>query len=244
METTTVIDKKKVTNSTSVSNFSGFTGFLETEDGRILTESCEMTANRRKLVSRIVKLASLGVAVAMYFAAGLFNAICYGLIFFLLGSIVTFVFGRIAGSARNKYFDARWNHGLKIAEAVGGAMGMNYYSFYNGELFLYSSEMCMLIWVEDGKTITYNRNNIKEVTLEHVHLGSTSTSTSSHSGSSYAWTNNYATYKGKTNTTTSTVDQYEWRLDVFSNFMEYPKISLVFDEKEENAAKQIYAIVK
>lgn len=244
METIAVIDKSKLTNSTNVSNYSEFKGFLSTEDGRILTESCDLTAKRRKLVSRIVMYTAFAIALAMYFASGLFNGICYGIIFYLLGSVVTFVFGRISNSARNKYFDERWNYGLKMAEAVAGAFGMNYYSFYNGEVFLYSPEMCMLNWVEDGKTIVYRRDNIKEVTLEHVHLGSTSTSTSKHSGSAYAWTNSYATYKGKTSTTTSTVNQYEWRLDVFSNVMEYPKITLVFNENEENAAKQIYAIVK
>jgi len=247
MESITTTEKNKLTSFTNVSNFTNFIGFLQTEDGRILTESCDFTAKRKKLVSRIVLAIAVGIFVLMYLFAtprSMFNSIAYGIIFYLLGSIVTFIFGKIEKSAVNKYFDGRWEYGIKIAEAVSITYGMNYYSFYNGEVFLYSPEMCMLIWVEDGKAIVYKKENIKETNLEHVHLGSSSTSTSKHSGSSYAWTNSYATYKGKTSTTTSTVDHYEWRLDVFSNIMEYPKITLTFSESEEDAAKKIYAILK
>ena len=247
MEQVISSDLQKIENSTNVSNISGFSGFSETEEGRILAESCNYTAKRKKAVSRIVLAVAVGVAFLMYLFAkpqSLFNSIFYGIIFYLLGSIITFVFGKIDKSANKKYFNARWDYGIKVAEAISSSLKTNYYSFYNGEIFLYSNELCCLIFIESGQVIIYKRNNIKEVNLEHVHLGSTSTSTSKHSGSSYAWTNSYATHKGKTNTTTSTVDHYEWRLDVFSNVVEFPKITLTFSDGEENAAKQIYALLK
>ncbi len=44
----------------------------------------------------------------------------------------------------------------------------------------------------------------------------------------------------------TTTDHYEWRLDVMTNFIEYPKLSLVFPDSQdgEASAKTIYAVLK
>jgi hypothetical protein len=119
---------------------------------------------------------------------------------------------------------------------------------------------------QPGELILYNKNNIKEIKLERVHLGSritsyTSGSSVSHTrGSSYTGLLNTVLwnplgrrkYSGVTgtsldsSTTTQTTEQYEWHLDIFCDFFEHPKISFIapHDPTVEEEMKQVYALLK
>lgn len=236
------------TVSFNVSAKTDFQGFLNTEPGKLLMDKWKQAYK----ISRYIFWGSVGLVGALllyyWFSEGFFSGILMGFVFGAIALAVNWVVDKYVANHQNKYWDGRWDHGIKIAEALARLLGTNYYSFYVGEVFFYSSQLCALLWVESGTVIVYQKENIKEVTLEHRHLGSTSTSTSTskHSGSATSWSSSYATYSGKskTKTTTQTVEHYKWCLDIYSNLMELPKMSLDFRDNEEDIAKQIYAVVK
>lgn len=231
-----------------ISTKTDFNGFLETENGKTLMDKW----NQAYKISRYVFWGSAGLVIALilyyWFSEGFFSGLLMGFLFGAIAFAINWVVDKYVAYHQNKYNSGRWDYGIKMAEALSRILGTSYYSFYVGEIFFYSGQVSAMLGVESGKVMVFQKENIKEVTLEHRHLGSTSnsTSTSKHSGSITSWTNSYGTYSGKTktNTTTQTVEHYNWCLDIYSNIVEFPKFSLVFRDNEEDIAKQIYAVVK
>ncbi|GHT68377.1 hypothetical protein FACS1894110_15770 [Spirochaetia bacterium] len=126
------------------------------------------------------------------------------------------------------------------------------------EKLFFGNEGCVLINIESGRAILYSKENIKNVMLEHKHLGSSTSGYSYTNGGmdsggqlifhvnrnvSIADSVHYDTYV-ESEHESETTEYYEWHLDILTDFMEYPNLSFVFDDDSEGIreAKVIYGI--
>ncbi len=196
--------------------------------------------------------------IGFFSNGGFFLGLILAILAFVVLTGVTTFLNYLRKKAYDKMNQAQWDHTLDTAYKVSEVINGKGYGFGDWTFFCYNSNGCVYGDMRQGDICGLSKENIKEVMIEHVHLGSTSVGKSesntkgSISGSSIHWGSGFSTnsgkYKGKTVTTSieNTTNHYEWRLDILSNFMEYPKISLLFaDDKEgEAAAKSIYAVLK
>jgi hypothetical protein len=126
------------------------------------------------------------------------------------------------------------------------------------EKLFYGNEGCALVNAETGRIIIYGKDNIKNVLLEHKHLGSSSFGSSYSDGEidgggeliyhvhpniSIAGGSHADTYQETTHES-ETIELYEWHLDILTDFIEYPKLSFIFDDDSKGVeeAKVIYGI--
>lgn len=232
--------------------------FRETSEGQKANADWTAASDRATLVKRgIWVLTGLTFIVFNFLtSAGLFTSFFYALLVYVIGIIPNKILRSMENKAADKFFEAKWNHTLHLTdEILNKYLGGRAYSFYDGRVLFYSDKNCVYSDCDTGETVAYDKSNIKEVMLEHVHLGSTTTgtSTSKTKGSineSLLSSSNFRMFNQKSTTTTTSVsntkDHYEWRLDIMTSFIEHPKLSLIFpDSKEgEEAVKTIYAILR
>ncbi len=141
---------------------------------------------------------------------------------------------------------------LFIRPLANKLMGGYWRSFRTGtQCIIYGEDGLIYFNTHDGTLVAYNKSNIKDVIRERLHLGASTNSQVSSCTSTYAY-NDYTGIGARagSNTSTSgysnTTDYYEWHLDIFTDFIDYPKISLVLDDtpSAENSIGEIYAILK
>ena len=124
-------------------------------------------------------------------------------------------------------------------------------SFRSGlQCIIYGEDGFIYFSTRDSILVAYNKSNIKDVTRERVHLGAATNSQVSGYTSTYAYDDYLSTgVRASSNTSTSgysnTTNYYEWHLDIFTDFIEYPKVSFVLDDSPstENFIGEIYAIL-
>jgi hypothetical protein len=120
---------------------------------------------------------------------------------------------------------------------------------FNNWCFLFYSKLgCACIDLISGEMVIYAKENIKDVLLEHVKIGSSTVGTSYSEGDTYRgiiFNFHYKSYSDSGINTDSIVN-YEWHLDILTDFLEYPKLSFVFDDNSigQDEAKIIYGILK
>jgi len=128
------------------------------------------------------------------------------------------------------------------------------YFYYFTDAIIYDNNICAYFSTNTGVFVIYNKNNIKDVSRERVHLGTHTTSTSNTSGTSEKTLANtlgidpFGTrnYSGSTSTSSHSREIYEWHFDIFTDFMPYPKVSMVLPDDKfiENEIGKAYGILK
>ncbi|GBU27400.1 hypothetical protein R84B8_00930 [Treponema sp. R8-4-B8] len=126
--------------------------------------------------------------------------------------------------------------------------GFRAFEFDNWGFLFYSKLGCTCIDLKSGEMVLYSKENIKDVLLEHVHLGTTTTGSAYTSGGmdrGIIFDFHYTQYSD-TSVDTDSIQHYEWRLDILTDFLEFPKLSFRFadNSKGEDEAKIIYGILK
>jgi len=124
------------------------------------------------------------------------------------------------------------------------------------EKLFFGNEGCTLVNIESGRMILYGKENIKNVLLEHKHLGA-STSGYSHSsggmdsdGQLFFHVHRNLSIGGSVHNDTyensehesETIEHYEWHLDILTDFMEYPNLSFVIDDNDLESVKEAKVI--
>lgn len=213
----------------------------------------------KRKTNNIVKWVARGGAALIFvifmLAGSFFTGLFYGLIAFAVISIGTWITGKMVTAAELHYFNEKWDHGELISNKLQSLLRVKAYHFAEGTILFYSNDLCVYVDVETGNGVGLLKENIKEALLEHVHLGSTTTGTSTSKtkgtvSESLFSTNSYRNFNTSSKTTTTSVahtkDHYEWRLDIFSNFIDMPKLSFVFPDDADGEAnvKTIYALLK
>lgn len=121
-------------------------------------------------------------------------------------------------------------------------------SFSDGKKgLIYSSSGLVYYESDKGLLVAYDKSNIKEVSRERLHVGANTTGISDTTGVGYTFQNTGITVGGaKTQTTSNVTNHYEWHFDVMTNFMTYPKVSLVLNDTPsvEDFIGRAYAILK
>ncbi|QOJ27330.1 MAG: hypothetical protein HRU80_00025 [Ignavibacteriales bacterium] len=219
--------------------------------GEALTKLQE--AENRLKIGKYVRMGAAALfGIYVYIAeSSIIEGLIAAAVIFGIFSVGTWVLTRLRNSADNNYEDAKWQHTQAVTQELLDRLGGQGYSFYDGTFLLYSEESMLYGDVSNGKLAGFARENIKEVMIEHVHLGSTTVGTSTSTTKGSANENVFGTgYNLRAKTTTQhhseTQDHYEWRLDILTNFMEYPRLKFVFPDNPEgeDIAKSIYAILK
>lgn len=156
---------------TNISGFSSFIGYQETENSKTLQSKIKKATVLKKRSWWAVGFLPVLFFVVFYLVTG---QLFYGLILSLAVLLLSLIFTRLVTSrekqAQEKYFNGRRNYGLRIANFVSSLFKAKYHYFPNGELFLYFSHFCSLIWIDNGNMVTYKKENIKNTELERVPL--------------------------------------------------------------------------
>jgi hypothetical protein len=108
-------------------------------------------------------------------------------------------------------------HQAIVEELVSKYFNNTAYFSVNTETLIYNNNLCVYLSTESGNLIIYKKQNIKEIIRERVHLGS---------------------YNRK--------EQYEWHLDILTDFLPCPKISLILPDTKaiEDEITKAYAVLK
>ncbi len=226
------------------------TPFQDTTDGKSLLNQWENNVKIAKLIKKIGMIAAVIIFVIIIIENGtdeLLGAIIISGISFLIFYTVYKIYQKtVVRITQDRYFKKRNAFTYKLADVMRDFFRGYSYVFDNAHCFIYNQHMCIYINANEGSWIGYHRNNIKDVELEHKLLGSTTISNTSTSGSAFAWTNNFATYSGSSTTVSNTTTQYEWRLDIYTDYTDYPHLTIVFPENSdgETYAKKAKALLK
>lgn len=224
--------------------------FQNTKAGRRLLRQWENNVKISKWIKRLGYIIGIVIIVQVIIENGkerYIEAIIAGIIAFFIFYIIHKLYKKtIVRFTEKRYFKKRnlfTQHLLDVMVEYFRGYG---YWFSNAHCFVFNKDMCIYINANEGSWIGFHKGNIKDVELEHVMLGSTTISTTHTSGSAYAWTNNYATYSGTSTTVSNTSMHYEWRLDIYTNFDDYPHLTVVFSEGNdgEEYAKKAKALLK
>jgi len=112
---------------------------------------------------------------------------------------------------------------------------------------IYGNQGCVYFDVDKELLVAYHKDNIKEVSRERVHTGAQTSSTSNSVGLATAVGKSGLSVGGaQTATQANTTDYYEWHFDILTDFISYPKISLILSDSKsvEDFIGQAYAILK
>lgn len=115
------------------------------------------------------------------------------------------------------------------------------------EGLIYSKKGLIYYESDSGLLVAYDKSNIKEVSRERLHIGANTTGSSGTTGVGYTFQNTGITVGGATTQTTSNMtNYYEWHFDIMTDFMSYPKVSLVLEDTPniEDFIGRAYAILK
>lgn len=131
-----------------------------------------------------------------------------------------------------------------IAEKL---MSRGWYSYRTGEkCLIYGKEGFVYFDTSNSTLVAYDKSNIKDVTRERLHVGASTSGGASTTGSAYTFKNGITIGGGNTKTYSNTVNEYEWHFDVFTDFLDYPKVSLVLNDNKsvEEFVGKAYALLK
>ena len=217
-------------------------GFLSTVKGKGKLSQLEKAQNTSTWVSRI----GLGIiallTIIVWIDQGFFSALIMGVILFLIYGGVYWIFEKIEKGVEKSYYNAKWEHAIELGEKLYPVLGSYYFCTYNGEVFLYNDNACALVDVDSGSVSTFSVNDLKDVQLKEVNLGSETTTETSHKGNVYSGVFSDK-YRGSSSSKTTTVNYFAWRLDVFTRVPQFPSFTIDFNEDAE-AAKQAYGLLK
>lgn len=217
-------------------------GFLNTEKGKSKLSQLEKAQNTTTWVSRI-GLGILALLVLItWIDQGFFSALIFGVILFLIYGAIYWVFEKIEKGVEKSYYNAKWDHGVELGEKLYPVLNSYYYCTYNGEVFLYNDKACAIVDVDTGTVNTFGVNDLKDVQIKEVNLGSETTTETKHKGNVYSGTFSNK-YRGTSSTTSSTVNYFSWRLEAYTRVPEFPSFTIDFNEDSE-AAKQAYGLLK
>jgi hypothetical protein len=223
--------------------------FLGTNQGDLLKRNWDTSTRISKLikVAFTVLTVILGVGVFLDESKNrIFNALVAMALFYGIGYVIRKIYEFLQmNPIKKKYVKKRHEYSLLVAKKMVEHFGGYFYAFGDGNFILYNQNLCLYVNAEGGEWVGFNAASIKKVELEHVHLGTTTTSTTRSGGVGVAWSSSFGTYTGSSSTVSETTSHYEWRFDIFSSFIDYPNLTVVFpDNKEgEDFAKKAKAIL-
>lgn len=226
------------------------TPFQETEKGEKLINQWDKNVKISQWIKKIGFIIIPVIFILVLIENGTdhwFSAIIASGLFFLPIYIVYKIYQKtIVKITQDRYYKGRDAFTVQLADTLLTFFGGSRYIFNNAHCFVFNSDMCIYVNANEGSWVGFHQQNIKDVELERVNLGSTTISNTQSSGSAYAWTNNFATYSGSSTTVSTTTNHFEFRLDIYTFYTDYPHITVVFPDNSdgEQYAKKAKALLK
>jgi hypothetical protein len=230
-----------------------FSKFEDTDGGKTAIKNHKISI-RNGNIAKLIVWAVLVVILLVLFNTG---HPFWAIIVALLGGGAAWGFTKFSfrASADTKLQQDMSEHCAAIAEhLVNNHFKDATYFYYFTDALIYDKNMCAYFSTETGDFVIYNKSNIKDVARERVHVGTHTTSTATTTGKSQRTLAasmgldpfGSRSHKSKTSVVTKSTEIYEWHLDVLTDFMEYPKISMVLpDEKwAEDEIAKAFGILK
>jgi hypothetical protein len=255
-DTMNEVAKKEFSGFPEKSNLYEFVEFQRFADSDAGKEAIRKgkTSIRNGNIAKLVVWAVLIVAVLVLLSTG--HPI-WGILAAIIGGGAAWGFTKFSfrASAEAKLSSEVAQHCSEIAKYIvdNHFKDANYFFYYTSAL-IYNNNICAYFSTETGDFVVYNKKNIKDVTRERVHVGTKTTSSATTTGKSQRTLANTLgldpTGRRKHKSTTKIVTQaqeiYEWHLDILTDFMEYPKVSMVLpDEKwAEDEVGKAYGVLK
>jgi hypothetical protein len=224
----------------------GVEGYIETEQGSKINR--EM--NKTNLIWNLIKLGSIIITVIFtIMTLGAKGSTAFGKVFsFVLNLAILLVILRIpykiiSGKSKKKFNVEHMQHTKNIIDVIRPMFKAQHCVQPNGNIIVVGKDVFCFIDSINGNVVGYNKSNITKVDFTHVHVGSTTVSDSVTSGEVYNVRDGRGDFSGTTRTVSNTKNQFEWRLDIYSNFIQKPHHLFIFPEEEEKTAKETYALL-
>jgi hypothetical protein len=219
------------------------TPFQETRKGQTLINQWLNNVKISKWIKYIGYGISGFIAIIYFFDKPGFWQILWSAVAFAIAMLPFYFVYKIyqksvVAITQSRYYKGRDGYNTKVTDALRNYFNAYSYEFGNATCFIFNENFCMFVNTNEGGWIGYHANNIKSVDLTQVNIGSTTLTETSHSGTAIAWTNSFATYQGSSSSTSHTTNHFEYKLDVYSDFVDMPNITVVFPD---NADGQEYA---
>ena len=151
-------------------------------------------------------------------------------------------------AASSDWYATLYKHAdIFIRPVAKKLMTGGWYSYRTGQkCLIYGKEGFVYFDTYNSTLVAYDKSNIKDVTRERLYLGSSTSGGSSTTGSSYVTDTGLVRTGGSAQTYSNTVNEYEWHLDIFTDFLDYPKVSFVLSDttSAEEFVGKAYALLK
>jgi len=248
-------------------NFYDFTGIPKYDDSKEkqkLLEDNENWDQKEKIEERI-KNARMLISILLT-GAGIYIYIKVNIVIFILVLVIFllgFIFLIIKTNPIIKKYQKNSPTGKPNTEEKGRSLYLENvlnkirtdylnsfrgFEFDNWGFLFYSNLGCVCIELNSGEMVLYGKENIKDVLLEHVQLGTSTSGSSTSYGDMYRGLifNFHYTQYSDSIIDTDSIQHYEWRLDILTDYIEFPKLSFRFEDNSigEDEAKIIYGILK
>lgn len=230
--------------------FDYFDKFENTEAGANAKSELDKSVdkeNKRRIISWIFLIILSLLTIVTFFIP---------IILLVVGGMsVSSVYKKNIGKAQEKFSTALNEYSQLISKKLINEQfeGSKILSFED-QTIIYNNSTLVYLSVITGDFVIYDNVNIKEVSRERVHTGSTTKSTSVTNGRSRdtvgtaVGLNPFESRKinAVTSTNSNSVDNYEWHFDILTDFMSYPKVSFVTPDNDyfENEIGMAYGILK
>ncbi len=237
-------EQSKVSSKENI--FSYFPRFEETDEGKHAIKE-NQSEFRKSKTGRVLSIILIVISLLFLLLSRQF---IWGVILFACGVLGFLSQKNREQKANINYYNSVTSYTMDIANFLiekkfVGSKGIASHDFG----FIYNNDFCAYFSILNGNLIIYSKENIKEVQKERVLIGTTTTSVSSGKTRNTVGTtiglNPMGTRKINFTTNANSVSNYEWHLDIFSNFMDYPRVSMVFKDSQqmENLISEAYAFL-
>lgn len=250
----------QVPNKWSLTNFTGLPSFDGTEDGK--TEK-ELLTKAEEEYNKQLKYCKIGKWVCIVFGF-LFieQAIWLSIILWIVAfglrqnGFITKIFTNRYNEANQRY----QNYLKKLVEHTAQKFFGNQYRWasFDNKYMIYNPEGMVFVNAIEDLIVAYKKGDIKEIIRDRIHTGSHSHTSGTTIGGGTAASNVVSGFLGgkhlnttgvgiaKESSETDTTDFYEWHFDVMTDFMSYPKVSLILPDNHnnENIINEMYAVLK
>lgn len=235
----------------NIYQFTGLPEFENSDEGKQALNDLEQKqaeVNKKLSNYKMIQIVSIILAVL-----GFFEII--GIVF-IFPAVMFRSNGKKAMALKNELSDAQANYHATyygytdhfihpVADQFISGQWHSYRTYR--KCLIYSDQQFAYFDLNDGTLVAYNNGDIKEVSRERLHTGSYTQSNSSSVGmATTIGDTGVAVGNAQTSSSANTTDNYEWHFDILTNFIDYPKVSLVLADEPsvEDFIGKAYAILK
>jgi len=146
--------KEHLPGITNISGLSPFKGFNETDTGKTLIDNWQKSKTQKKWQILLLSILSVLVYSILYFFSHVINfEFFYFPIIICLAILLNNFIRKREEKLYTSYAENRRRYGHKIGNYMLRRFNFEYRIFQTGELFIYSDDLCSLVWIDNGNIV-------------------------------------------------------------------------------------------